>query len=146
MEELRYLHPGGAGAQGVGLLTRSGHFFAGPTARELYTRETSEVLIRDSEQLVCRAGVALPPGVEKLFDVAGHWSSISHTSRAPRAMHARMTSIVGQASPLTLTHAARMSQGRKSLPPTFIAFRGLKAQAQPVAKVVHTGEPRHKAR
>jgi hypothetical protein len=82
----------------VRLVNKSGcaQRLAGPTARELYARETAQVLIRDSEQLVRRIGVALAPAVEELFDVGGHWSSISHTSRALRSMDACMTSIVGQ--------------------------------------------------
>jgi hypothetical protein len=51
-----------------------GQRFAGPAARELHSREPSQVLVRDSEKLVRRVGIAFAPGVEKLFDVAGHWS------------------------------------------------------------------------
>jgi hypothetical protein len=36
--------------------------------------------------------------------------------------------------------ASRISQGRKSVP-TFIHFRGLKAQPQPVAEIVQCDEP-----
>lgn len=49
-----------------------GQGFAGPAARELHSGEPSQVLVRDSEELVRRVGIALPPGGEKLFDVAGH--------------------------------------------------------------------------
>lgn len=46
----------------------------GPTAGELHARESSQVLIGNSEELAGRVGIPLPPGVEKLLDVAGHWS------------------------------------------------------------------------
>jgi hypothetical protein len=55
-------------------LSGRGQRFAGPAACELHSREPSQVLVRDSEKLVRRVGIALPPGVEELVDVACHWS------------------------------------------------------------------------
>jgi hypothetical protein len=80
----------------IHLVNKSGRSqrLAGPTLCELPSRQPSQVLVSNSEELVRRVGITLAPGGEKLLDVAGHYNQFRMFSRS------RLAQIFTSSNPL----------------------------------------------